>query len=88
MLASLKGEYIGAEIDCDKCDVFVDESGREFYHPHWPGNRYKSTPAATTTATVVHETDRATKAGSTPVYKVPKETGVVGDSLGSEGEKI
>jgi hypothetical protein len=60
--------------------VFVDDSGQEFYHPHWRGNRYKSTPAATTTAAVVQERDGATKAGSTPVHKVPKETGIVGGS--------
>ena len=71
---------MGAEIDCNKCDVFVDESGREFYHPHWPGNRYKSAPAVTTTAAVMQGTGGATKAGSTPVHSVPKETGVVGSS--------
>jgi hypothetical protein len=79
-LASLKGEYVGTEIDCNKCDVFVDESGREFYHPHWPGNRYKSAPAVTTTAAVMQGTGGATKAGSTPVHSVPKETGVVGSN--------
>lgn len=60
--------------------MFVDESGREFYHPHWRGNRYMSTPAATTTAAVMQETGGATKAGSTPVHRVPKETGTAGGS--------
>lgn len=39
-----------------------------------------STPAATTTAAVMQETGGATKAGSTPVHKVPKETGTAGGS--------
>ncbi|OKL55832.1 hypothetical protein UA08_08920 [Talaromyces atroroseus] len=70
-LLSLQGQYIGSEINCEKCDVFIDKSGRQFYHPHWSGHPHTT---STTTAVAHGGTNVAIKAGSTPVNKVPRET--------------
>ncbi|RDW92668.1 hypothetical protein BP5796_02062 [Coleophoma crateriformis] len=78
VLASLRGERPEYDIDCAKCDVFIDKAGREFHQPHWRRHhRHFPSQVVTTTAAAPEGTNAASSAGSTPVHKVPRETGVV-----------
>lgn len=89
VMAILRGDATGSQIDCAQCDYFVDDEGREIAlkvgHPHWRGaNAYAGmgTEAITTTAATamkMEETEAVgamgSRKGSEVVHAVPKETG-------------